>query len=146
MPLNLGKDRRLARNGGRFCRIDLGGRRAFAGSPRWAEGWPSGLAGAPKVASAPRGPGSAPLAGNLVQSLPRAGSGALRIQPILMNLGFEFQICTPFLLNLCPMKPSLHFKEIEIGLNVKPPPRPFRLCGPASAQSLSHVLISTPMA
>jgi hypothetical protein len=54
-----------------FCRIDLGGRRAFAGSPRWAEVWPSGLAGAPKVASAPRGPGSAPLAGNPAQSLPQ---------------------------------------------------------------------------
>jgi transcriptional regulator with XRE-family HTH domain len=38
-----------------------------------AGGWPSGLAVAPKVASAPRGPIPATLAGNLVQSLPRAG-------------------------------------------------------------------------
>ncbi len=39
------------------------------------ESWPSGLAVAPKVASAPRGPGSATLAGNRVQSLPRANRG-----------------------------------------------------------------------
>ena len=37
-----------------------------------AGGWSSGLAWAPKVASAPRGPGPAPLAGNPVQSLPLA--------------------------------------------------------------------------
>jgi hypothetical protein len=37
-----------------------------------AGGWSSGLAWAPKVASAPRGPGPAPLAGNPVQSLPHA--------------------------------------------------------------------------
>jgi len=48
-----------------------GGERAFTGSPQLAEGWPSGLAVAPKVASAPRGPGSATLAGYPVQSLPR---------------------------------------------------------------------------
>jgi hypothetical protein len=36
------------------------------------EGWPSGLAVAPKVASAPRGPGSGTLAGNPVQSLLQA--------------------------------------------------------------------------
>ena len=52
----------------------LGGRRAFTGCPRLAEVWPSGLAVAPKVASAPRGPGSATLAGNRVQSLPPAPS------------------------------------------------------------------------
>jgi len=33
-----------------------GGSRAFTGSPRLPKGRPSGLAGAPKVASAPRGP------------------------------------------------------------------------------------------
>ena len=37
-----------------------------------AGGWPSGLAGAPKVASAPRGPGPVRFAGNPVQSRPRA--------------------------------------------------------------------------
>jgi len=40
--------------------------------PAVAGGWPSGLAVAPKVASAPRGPFPATLAGNPVQSLPRA--------------------------------------------------------------------------
>jgi len=50
----------------------LGGSRAFTGCPRLPEGGPSGLAGAPKVASAPRGHGSGTLAGNLVQSLPQA--------------------------------------------------------------------------
>ena len=49
----------------------LGGRRAFTGCPRLAEVWPSGLAVAPKVASAPRGPGFGMLAGNPVQSLPQ---------------------------------------------------------------------------
>jgi len=49
-----------------------GGCRAFAGSPRLPEDRPSGLAWAPKVASAPRGPGSGILAGNLAQSLPQA--------------------------------------------------------------------------
>ncbi len=39
-----------------------------------AHGLPSGLAGAPKVASAPRGQHQGPLAGNPVQSLPRAAS------------------------------------------------------------------------
>jgi hypothetical protein len=37
-----------------------------------AGGWPSGLAVAPKVASAPRGPGPGTLAGCLAQSLPQA--------------------------------------------------------------------------
>jgi len=37
-----------------------------------AHGLPSGLAVAPKVASAPRGQRQGPLAGNPVQSLPRA--------------------------------------------------------------------------
>jgi hypothetical protein len=37
-----------------------------------AGGWPSGLAVAPKVASAPRGPGPVRFAGNPVQSRPRA--------------------------------------------------------------------------
>jgi hypothetical protein len=37
-----------------------------------AHGLPSGLAVAPKVASAPRGQRQAPLAGNPAQSLPRA--------------------------------------------------------------------------
>ena len=50
----------------------IGRLRAFAGSPRWPEGVPSGLAVAPKVASAPRGPGSGLLAGNPAQSLPQA--------------------------------------------------------------------------
>jgi len=48
-----------------------GGRRAFTGCPRLPKGWPSGLAGAPEVASAPRGPGFGSLAGNLAQSLPQ---------------------------------------------------------------------------
>ena len=48
----------------------LGGSRAFTGCPRLPEGGPSGLAGAPKVASAPRGPPFSPLAGNPAQSLP----------------------------------------------------------------------------
>ena len=37
-----------------------------------AHGLPSGLAVAPKVASAPRGQRQSPLAGNPAQSLPRA--------------------------------------------------------------------------
>jgi len=49
-----------------------GGSRAFTGCPRLPKGWPSGLAVAPKVASAPRGPGFGSLAGNPVQSLPQA--------------------------------------------------------------------------
>jgi hypothetical protein len=48
-----------------------GGCRAFTGCPQLAEVWPSGFAVAPKVASAPRGPGSATFAGNRVQSLPQ---------------------------------------------------------------------------
>jgi hypothetical protein len=47
-----------------------GGSRAFTGSPRLPVVGPSGLAGAPKVASAPRGPATATLAGSPVQSLP----------------------------------------------------------------------------
>jgi len=52
--------------------IFLGGSRAFRACPRLPEGCPSGLAVAPKVASAPRGPGSANLAGKPLQSLPQA--------------------------------------------------------------------------
>jgi len=52
-----------------------GGSRAFTGCPRLPKGWPSGLAVAPKVASAPRGPGFGSLAGNPVQSLPQATKG-----------------------------------------------------------------------
>jgi len=52
-----------------------GGSRAFTGCPRLPKSWPSGLAVAPKVASAPRGPGFGSLAGNPVQSLPQATQG-----------------------------------------------------------------------
>gem|GEM_PF-1038582 len=45
-----------------------------------AGGCPSGLAVAPKVASAPRGPVPATLAGNPVQSLPRAEQWIWAIQ------------------------------------------------------------------
>ena len=56
---------------GRILLVDfLGGGRAFAGCPRLPKGWPSWFAVAPKVASAPSGPGFGTLAGNLAQSLP----------------------------------------------------------------------------
>jgi hypothetical protein len=48
------------------------GCRAFTGSFAVAGGWPSGLAVAPKVASAPRGPGPAKPA-SLPGSIPAAG-------------------------------------------------------------------------
>jgi hypothetical protein len=57
----------------------LGGGRAFTGSPQLPKGWPSGLAVAPKVASAPRGPGFGNFAGYPVQSLPQS---RLILQPI----------------------------------------------------------------
>ena len=52
-----------------FCSWAVAG---FRGQSAVAGGWPSGLAVAPKVASAPRGPGPATLAGCLAQSLPQA--------------------------------------------------------------------------
>jgi len=41
----------------------LGGSRAFWATPRLPKGWPSWFAVAPKVASAPSGPGFGTLAG-----------------------------------------------------------------------------------
>jgi hypothetical protein len=71
----------------------LGGVRAFTGCPRLAEGWPSGLAVAPKVASAPRGPGSATLAGNPAQSLPQAHQ---KKYLIFLLCTLKFQKLMPF--------------------------------------------------
>jgi len=64
----------------------------FQGLSAVGSGWPSGLAVAPKVASAPRGPGPAPLAGNPLQSRPRAtGKGepqriALNVLPAILEI------------------------------------------------------------
>jgi len=55
-----------------FNREFLGGERAFRASPRLPKGWPSWFAVAPKVASAPSGPGFGNLAGLPLQSLPHA--------------------------------------------------------------------------
>ena len=45
-----------------MCCLYMGGRRAFRATPRLPKGWPSWFAGAPKVASAPSGPGFGTLA------------------------------------------------------------------------------------
>ena len=50
----------------------LGRQTGFQSLSAVAVGLPSGLAVAPKVASAPRGQLHAPLAGKLLQSLPQA--------------------------------------------------------------------------
>jgi hypothetical protein len=72
---------------GRILLVDfLGGGRAFAGCPRLPKGWPSWFAGAPKVASAPSGPGFGTLAGNLAQSLPQWPGRGGEAKSIASNL------------------------------------------------------------
>jgi len=77
--------------------IFWGGERAFSASPRPNGAGNSGLAWAPKVASAPRVPGPFGLAGCLLQSLPRAwGRGT----------------CSGFLFLVCGKKPTYKPKRL----------------------------------
>ena len=82
--------------------------------PQLPEGWPSGLAVAPKVASAPRGPGSGKLRTYLVQSLPRCPASekhfnttlsAFRLNSYLYPYLWPMKIVSVFLAGLfaCPM-------------------------------------------
>ena len=87
--------------------------RAAAGFRRLsavAGGWPSGLAVAPKVASAPRGPGFGTLAGKLLQSLPRAALFGKRL-PQMSRIHAETAGCPPLgqVRSFLPIACSLKF-------------------------------------